>query len=108
MTHSTLWADLGMIIMDYVANLSSSSAELDFVNATFNPAVIRPGQIILQLFRLILLKDCQTLNQTMINQYHLLNLSSLVSINLTTSFIHALSQMKRLMQKKKSSILTWI
>ncbi len=36
-THSSLWADLGTIMMDGVADLSSSSAEFDFVNATSNP-----------------------------------------------------------------------
>ncbi len=46
MTHSSLWADFGMIMMDGVAELSSGSAELDFVNATSNPVILKPGQII--------------------------------------------------------------
>ncbi len=45
-THSSVWADLSMIMMDGVANLSSGSAELDFVNATSNPVIIKPGQIV--------------------------------------------------------------
>ncbi len=36
-THSSLWADLGMIMMDGVADLNSGSAGLDFVNAKLNP-----------------------------------------------------------------------
>ncbi len=46
MNHSSLGADLGMIMMDSTADLSSSSAELDFVNATPNPFIIKPDQII--------------------------------------------------------------
>ncbi len=34
-THSRLWADLGTVMMDGVA-------ELDFVNATSSPIVIKP------------------------------------------------------------------
>ncbi len=45
MTHSSLWADLGMIMMDGIFDLSSGSAELDFVNSTSNLVVIKPGQI---------------------------------------------------------------
>ncbi len=45
-THSSIWADLGTIKMDGVADLSSGSAKLDFVNATQNPVVIKPGQIV--------------------------------------------------------------
>ncbi len=45
-THSSLWADLNMIMMDGVADLSSGSVELDFINATLNPIVIKSGQII--------------------------------------------------------------
>ncbi len=45
-THFSLWSDLGTIMMDIVADLSSSSAELDFINATSNPVVIKPGQIV--------------------------------------------------------------
>ncbi len=33
-------------MMDGVADLSSGSAELDFVNSTSHPVVIKPGQII--------------------------------------------------------------
>ncbi len=46
MTHTCLWADLGTIIMDGAADLSSGSAELDFVNSTSNTVVIKPGQIV--------------------------------------------------------------
>ncbi len=44
-THSSLWADLGMIMMDGIVDLRSGSAELDFVNSTSNLVVIKPGQI---------------------------------------------------------------
>ncbi len=44
--HSSLWADLGMIMMDCIADLSSSSVQLDFVNSTSNPIIIKPGQIV--------------------------------------------------------------
>ncbi len=46
MTHSSLWADLGLIMMDGVADLSSGSAGLKFVNSTSHPVVIKPGQIV--------------------------------------------------------------
>ncbi len=46
MTHSSLWADLGAIVMDGVADLSSGPAGLEFVNSTFNPVVIKPSQIV--------------------------------------------------------------
>ncbi len=46
MTHSNLWADLGAIMVDGVADLSSGSVGLDFVNSTSNPVVIKPGQIV--------------------------------------------------------------
>ncbi len=46
MTHSSLWADLGVIMMDGVADLSSGSAGLEFVNSTSNLVVIKPGQIV--------------------------------------------------------------
>ncbi len=46
MTHSSLWADLGMIMMDGIVDLSSGSAELDFINSTSNPVVIKPGQTV--------------------------------------------------------------
>ncbi len=45
-THSSLWAALDMIMMDGVADLRSGLAELDFVNATPNSVVIKPGQIV--------------------------------------------------------------
>ncbi len=45
-THSSLWADLGMIMMDGIVDLRSGSAELDLVNSTSNPVVIKPGQIV--------------------------------------------------------------
>ncbi len=35
-----------MIMMDGVADLSSGSAELDFVNTTSNLVFIKPGQIV--------------------------------------------------------------
>ncbi len=44
-THSSLWADLVMIMMDGIVDLRSGSAELDFVNSTSNPVIIKPGQI---------------------------------------------------------------
>ncbi len=46
MTHSSLWADLGTIMMDGIADLSSGSAQLDFANSTSNLVVIKPGQIV--------------------------------------------------------------
>ncbi len=45
MTHSSPWPDLGAIMMDGVARLSSGSAGLEFVNSTSNPVIIEPGQI---------------------------------------------------------------
>ncbi len=42
---TSLWANLGMIMMDGIVNLSSGSAQLDFVNSTSNPVIIKPGQI---------------------------------------------------------------
>ncbi len=33
-------------MMDGVADLSSGSAELDFINVTSNPVIIKPGQIV--------------------------------------------------------------
>ncbi len=39
-THSSLWADLGAIMM------SSGPAELDFVNSRLNPVGIKPGQTV--------------------------------------------------------------
>ncbi len=39
-SHSSLWADLGMIMMDGIV------AELDFVNSTSNPVVIKSGEIV--------------------------------------------------------------
>ncbi len=45
-SHSIIWADLGMIMMDGVAHLSSGSAELDFINPTSNPVIIKPDQIV--------------------------------------------------------------
>ncbi len=46
MTYSNLWADLGAIMMDGAADLSSGSTELDFVNSTSHPVIIKPGQIV--------------------------------------------------------------
>ncbi len=45
-THSSLWTDLGTIMMDCIVDLRSGSAELDFVKSTSNPVVIKPGQIV--------------------------------------------------------------
>ncbi len=45
-SYSSLWADLGMIMMDGVTDLSSGSDELDFVNSTSIPVIIKPGQIV--------------------------------------------------------------
>ncbi len=45
-THSSLWADLGTIMMDGIVDLSSGSAELDLDNSTSNPVIIKPGQIV--------------------------------------------------------------
>ncbi len=59
-------------------------------------------------YKLTLSKCCQTLNQMMINQYHRQNLSSIVQRVWTIYCTHASSLTKRWMQKKKSSILTWI
>ncbi len=47
MTHSSLWADLRMIMMGGIADLSSGSVKLDFVNSTSNPVIIKPGQIVM-------------------------------------------------------------
>ncbi len=44
-THSSLWADLGMIMMDGVADLSSGSAEPEFVHEIPSPVLIKRGQI---------------------------------------------------------------
>ncbi len=46
MTYSNLWADLGAIMMDGAADLSSGSTELDFVNSTSHTVIIKPGQIV--------------------------------------------------------------
>ncbi len=35
-----------MIMMEGVAELSSGSAKLDFINATPNPVIIKPSQIV--------------------------------------------------------------
>ncbi len=78
MTYSSLWADLGMTMMDGVADLSSGSVELDFVNSTSSPVVIKPGQIMATAKQVNSVEMCLTVNQTMINQYHRLNLSSFV------------------------------
>ncbi len=45
-THTSLSSDLGTIMMDGVADLSSGSVELDFINTRSNPVIIKPGQII--------------------------------------------------------------
>ncbi len=45
-TNSSLWADLGMIMMDGIVDLRSGSAELDFINSTSNLVVIKLGQIV--------------------------------------------------------------
>ncbi len=37
---------LYIYMMDGVADLSSGSAELDFINVTSNPVIIKPGQIV--------------------------------------------------------------
>ncbi len=46
MTHSSLLADLGMIMMDGVADLSSDSEGLDFINSTSDPVIIKPDKIV--------------------------------------------------------------
>ncbi len=45
-THSSLWADLGMIMKDGLNGLTSNSAQPDFVTSTSNLIVIKPGQIV--------------------------------------------------------------
>ncbi len=63
MTYSNLWADLGTIMMDGVDDLSSSSVELDLVNTTLNPVVIKPSQIIamaVQIESIKMLPDIET------------------------------------------------
>ncbi len=45
-THSSLWVDLGAIMMDGVADLSPGSGVLEFVNSTSYPVFIKPGQIV--------------------------------------------------------------
>ncbi len=47
-TLSSLWAHLGMIIMDGIVDLSSGSPELDFVNSISNPVVIKSDQIVVR------------------------------------------------------------
>ncbi len=42
---SSLCADFGIIMMDGTVDLSSGAVELDLVNSTSNPAIIKPGQI---------------------------------------------------------------
>ncbi len=43
--HSSLWADLGIIMMDGMDHLNSGSTELDFINITLRLVIIKPGQI---------------------------------------------------------------
>ncbi len=45
-THSSLWADHGMIMIDGIVDLSSCSAELYFLNSTSSAVVIKQGQIV--------------------------------------------------------------
>ncbi len=45
-TYSSLWADLGTIMMDGIVDLRSGSAESDFVNSTSNLVIIKTGQIV--------------------------------------------------------------
>ncbi len=84
MTYSSLWADLGTIMMDGIVDLSSGSVELDLVNSTSNLVIIKPGQIVVTAIQVTLSKYCQTLNQAMINQYCRLNLSSVLLRKRTT------------------------
>ncbi len=44
MTHSSLWADLSTIMMDGIVDLRSGFAELDFVNPTSNPVIIKQNR----------------------------------------------------------------
>ncbi len=44
-TYSSLWTDLGTIMMDGIVGLRCGSVELDFFNSTSNHVVIKPGQI---------------------------------------------------------------
>ncbi len=48
-THSSIWANLGMIMMDGIVDLSSGFAELDFRNSTSNLVIIKPGQIMMAI-----------------------------------------------------------
>ncbi len=43
---SSLWADLGAIMMDGIVDLSYGFAKLDFINSTSNLVIIKPGQIV--------------------------------------------------------------
>ncbi len=106
--HSSLWADLGAIMMDGVADLSSGSAELDFVNSTSHPVVIKPGQIVTIAMQVDSVEMLLDREQMMINQYHLLNLSSVILRERTNFCFLALCQVKQWTQKKKSLISIWI
>ncbi len=70
MTHSSLCADLGTIMMDDIADLSSGSEEQDFVKSTSNRSLSSQVKSWRRPYKLTLLKCCQTLNQMMINQYY--------------------------------------
>ncbi len=45
-THASLWTDLGMNVMDGVADISSSFAELYFIIDILDPVFIKLGQIV--------------------------------------------------------------
>ncbi len=61
-THSSLWADLGTIMMNTIVDLKSGSVELDFVNSTSNSVIIRPDQIVataIEIDSVEMLPDCE-------------------------------------------------
>ncbi len=58
----TLYDPHGTIIMDCIVDLSSDSVELDFINSTSNPVVIKPGQIVatpIQVYSVKMMPDIE-------------------------------------------------
>ncbi len=108
-THFSLWADLGTIMMDGIVDLSSASAELNFVNSTCNPFVIKPGQIMataIQVDSVEMLPDIEPDDDKSIPSAE--SGFSCVKKKRTTFCTLASCQTKRWMQKKNSSISIWI
>ncbi len=104
MTHSSLWADLGVIMMDGIADLSSGSAGLEFVNSTSNPVIIKPGQIVataIQVDSVEVLPHSEPDDDKSIP-------SPEPVFSCVNFCILASSQTKQWKQKKTISILIWI